>query len=30
MTAPGSAGRRALAARLAGIGLAAGGVANAL
>ena len=30
MTAPGSAGRRALAARLAGIGLAAAGVAIAL
>ena len=30
MTAPGSAGRRALAARLAGIGLVAAGVAVAL
>ena len=30
MTAPGSAGRRALAARLAGIGLVAAGVAGAL
>ena len=30
MTAPGSAGRRALVARLAGIGLVAGGVAVAL